>query len=112
MEILYNVLHVGFIVIGIILIFFVMIRKGDSGGLSGAFGGVGGDTAFGVKAQKHLDKVITYISAVFILCAIFLNLPVLRNHNKSGDLEVNTPSGQEKPVEEAPAAPEGSRPGN
>lgn len=68
---------------GIILILLILIRKGESGGLSSAFGGAGGGDILGVRAQKQLDKVITYIAVFFIAAAILLNTPAVRHHGKS-----------------------------
>lgn len=67
---------------GIVLILLILIRKGESGGLSSAFGGAGGSDLLGVRAQKQLDKLITYVAAFFIASAVMLNMPNIRNHGK------------------------------
>ena len=69
---MYTALQVIITLIGIVMIILIMLRKGESGGLSSAFGGAG-DTAFGVKSQKQLDKVITYVAIAFISAAILMN---------------------------------------
>lgn len=85
MSTIYGILQFLFLISGIILIFLIMLRKGEGGGLSGAFGGMGGDTAFGVKTQKQLDKIITYLAIVFVIVAIVLNTPKFRKHSTLKD---------------------------
>lgn len=78
-----KLIEVAFVISGILLVILILLRKQESYGLSSAFGGVGGDTAFGVKTQKQLDKVITYASIFFILVAIMLSLPAIRPKSTS-----------------------------
>jgi len=99
MATLYTILQLGFILCGILMVVLVLLRKGDMGGLSGAFGGLGGDTAFGVKTQKQLDKIITYVSIFFIVSAILLSTPKFRQAGKDA-VQVEPPV-----TKEAPAAP-------
>ncbi len=98
MEIFKYILQVGFGLSGIILIVLVLMRKSEVGGLSSAFGGMG-DTAFGVKTQKQLDKVITYISIFFFVVAVLLNTSKFRH------IDTTTPTPPTPPVKEAPAVP-------
>ncbi len=79
MGIFYSIFLFAFCASGLALIILVLLRKSDVGGLSGAFGGMG-DTAFGVKTQKHLDKIITWVAIFFFFTAILLNLPKFRPH--------------------------------
>lgn len=85
---------------GIVLILLILMRKGESGGLSSAFGGAGGSDLLGVRAQKQLDKLITYIAAFFIASAVMLNMPGIRNHGKQiiddQKVEESTPKGTEE----------------
>jgi preprotein translocase subunit SecG len=87
MATLYSILQIALIVFGILLTILVMCRKGEVGGLSGAFGGLGGDTAFGVKAQKQLDKIITYIAILFLVIVILMNTPMFRNAGRNISVE-------------------------
>lgn len=82
MATLYTILQLLFVLSGILLVVLVLLRKGEVAGLSGAFGGMGGDTAFGVKTQKQLDKVITYVSVFFMVVAIILSTPKFRKVSK------------------------------
>lgn len=85
------------------MIVLILLRKGEVMGLSGAFGGAGGETAFGVKTQKQLDKVITYVSVVFIVSAILLSTPKFRQAGKDAT-HVEPPVTKEAPA--APGTPE------
>jgi len=48
---------------GFLLMFIVLLQRGRGGGLAGAFGGLGGQSAFGTKAGDVFTK-ITIIRAV------------------------------------------------
>jgi preprotein translocase subunit SecG len=52
------------------LILLVLVQRGRGGGLAGAFGGMGGQSAFGTKAGDLFTR-ITIVTATFwiILCA-------------------------------------------
>jgi len=56
-----------------ILILLVLIQKGRGGGLSSAFGGAGGNTAFGAKTGDVLTWATSVVFAVFIILAMVLN---------------------------------------
>jgi len=47
----------------VLLVLLVLIQKGRGGGLSGAFGGAGGNTAFGAKT----GDVLTWVTSAFFL---------------------------------------------
>ena len=57
------------------LILLVLIQRGRGGGLAGAFGGLGGQSAFGTKAGDLFTR-ITIVTAAFwiILCAASVKL--------------------------------------
>ena len=114
MGTLHSIIQALFVLSGIILVILILLRKSDVSGLSGAFGGVGGDTAFGVKTQKQLDKIITYISIFFMVSAVMLNMPALRVKGQSSPTDTpapieqpQTPKTPQTPVEQpqTPQAP-------
>lgn len=84
-------LYIVFAFVTLLLLFFVLLRKGEGGGLSGAFAGIGGETAFGVKAAKQVDKIITWLAAIFLLLAVLLSIPAVR---PGGDIPASS-SGEE-----------------
>lgn len=55
---------------GLFLIGLVLLQRGRGGGLAGAFGGMGGQSAFGTKAGDVFTKItIVVASAWILLCA-------------------------------------------
>ncbi len=56
------------------MILLVLIQKGRGGGLSGAFGGGGGNTAFGAKTGDVLTWATSIVFALFVILAVILNL--------------------------------------
>ncbi|MDR1957498.1 MAG: preprotein translocase subunit SecG [Planctomycetaceae bacterium] len=67
------------------LILLILIQRGKGGGLAGAFGGMGGQSAFGTKAGDtfmRITIVCSIIWFVFCLAAAFWVAP--RKNVKSG----------------------------
>jgi preprotein translocase subunit SecG len=56
----------------IFLICLILIQRGKGGGLAGAFGGVGGSSAFGTKAGDTFTKITVVTAAVWMLIAMLL----------------------------------------
>ena len=52
----------------------MLIQKGRGGGLASAFGGAGGNTAFGSKTGDVLTWVTAVIFGIFLVLAVTLNL--------------------------------------
>src|SRR5687767_5656731 len=63
-----------FILVCLILILLILIQKGRGGGLASAFGGAGGNTAFGSKTGDVLTWATSIVFGVFLLLAVALNL--------------------------------------
>jgi len=62
-----------FVIICVLLILVVLLQKGRGGGLAGAFGGVGGHSAFGAKTGDVFTWVTVGLTALFIIVAIIGN---------------------------------------
>lgn len=59
----------------IFLILLVLIQRGRGGGLAGAFGGLGGQSAFGTKAGDLFTRITIGVAAFWIvLCAVSVKL--------------------------------------
>ena len=71
MTTLLTVLH---ILTCIGLIGLVLIQPGREDGMAGAFGGMGGSVAFGVKTLDVLWKITVGFAAVFMLTALALTV--------------------------------------
>src|SRR3954464_5216883 len=88
-----------FAFVAIVLILLVLIQKGRGGGLSSAFGGAGGNTAFGSKTGDVLTWATSIVFGVFLLLAVALNLLAdARNHRAN--------AAQANAVETGAAAPQ------
>src|SRR5437899_11464659 len=62
------------LIVGIFLILLILIQKGRGGGLASAFGGAGGNTAFGSKTGDVLTWATSVVFGIFLVLAITLNL--------------------------------------
>ena len=60
----------------------MLIQRGKGGGLAGAFGGMGGSSAFGTKA----GDVFTRVTMITALVWILLNLILVVLYNRGNDL--------------------------
>ena len=85
------------------LIVLVLIQRGKGGGLAGAFGGLGGQSAFGTKAGDLFTKITIGVAfAWIVLCMITV---AVLSGSKEGTLNSALGSAaQEKPGVSAPAS--------
>jgi preprotein translocase subunit SecG len=60
------------ILTSLFLVFLILIQRGKGGGLAGAFGGVGGSSAFGTKAGDTFTRVTVITASIWILMAMLL----------------------------------------
>jgi preprotein translocase subunit SecG len=96
-----------FILICVILILLILIQKGRGGGLASAFGGAGGQTAFGSKTGDVLTWATSVVFAVFVVFAVLLNLignhiDAKRNGSVAAAITANAPTA---PVNPGPSVP-------
>ena len=61
------------VMVSLLLIGLVLLQKNRGSGLSGAFGGVGGHTAFGTKTGDFLTWVTVGLAFVFLLMSVVAN---------------------------------------
>ncbi len=71
-------LNVLIVVCSVFLICLVLIQRGKGGGLAGAFGGMGGSSAFGTKAGDVFTWTTVVTACVWFLIA--MRLVTLTNH--------------------------------
>jgi len=71
-----------FIIVCLFMVLLVLIQKGRGGGLASAFGGAGGNTAFGSKTGDVLTWATSVVFGIFLVLAITLNLLANNYHNK------------------------------
>jgi protein translocase SecG subunit len=66
-------LVVVFIIVSILLIVLVLLQKGRGGGLASAFGGAGGQSAFGSKTGDAFTKITIGFVAIFLVLAVVVS---------------------------------------
>jgi preprotein translocase subunit SecG len=84
------------LITGIFLILLVLVQRGRGGGLAGAFGGMGGQSAFGSKAGDTFTRITIVVAAIWILlCVATVKLVDMNQNVLDGDLG----SSAERPTE-------------
>lgn len=89
LSILFGILS---FVLSAFLILLVLVQRGRGGGLSGALGGMGGQSAFGTKAGDLFTRITIVAASVWILLCITIIL-VMNPQSSSG--RSAGPSGRE-----------------
>jgi preprotein translocase subunit SecG len=74
------------IVGGLLLIPLILIQRGKGGGLAGAFGGVGGSSAFGSRAGDLFTRITIGVAAVWIIL-IMIQVKVIQNTERGRENE-------------------------
>jgi preprotein translocase subunit SecG len=82
------------ILVSLFLICLILIQRGKGGGLAGAFGGVGGSSAFGTKAGDTFTRITVVTASVWILMAMLL--VVLTSRRPASGWGPETPSSVSK----------------
>ncbi|GIW71940.1 MAG: hypothetical protein KatS3mg102_1482 [Planctomycetota bacterium] len=94
-------LWIAFIFVSILLLGVILLQRGDVGGIGAAFGGGGGETAFGVKADVTWRRTTAVLGALFMLLAMAIGILTTRQRG-------HTVAGEPAPAPaEAPAVPGG-----
>jgi preprotein translocase subunit SecG len=69
-EIISFLLWLVLLLLPIFLILLVLIQRGKGGGLAGAFGGLGGQSAFGTKAGDLFTRITIGVAAFWIILCV------------------------------------------
>ncbi len=72
MDFLIGILNVLIVLGSLFLVCIILIQRGKGGGLAGAFGGVGGSSAFGTKAGDVFTRITIGVAIGWILTAMLL----------------------------------------
>jgi preprotein translocase subunit SecG len=96
------------------VIILVLLQKGKGGGLAGALGGMGGQSAFGTKAGDLFTKITIGVASVWILvCVVAAPLAPRLTGNPLNVTLISAPNqqtpGQQTP-DQTPPAPAGETP--
>jgi preprotein translocase subunit SecG len=91
------------LVTAVFMIVLVLIQRGKGGGLAGAFGGMGGQSAFGTKAGDLFTKITIVVAVVWVLLCVVAVKTFSRGNAEGGPLGAmgNAPP----PKSAAPAVP-------
>ncbi|MAT15091.1 MAG: preprotein translocase subunit SecG [Planctomyces sp.] len=73
------------ILIGLFLSLVILIQKGRGGGLAGAFGGAGGQSAFGTKAGDVFTKITVVVATIWIVLAAVAGIIITGGAGNLGD---------------------------
>jgi len=81
-SILLGVFNTIIVLLCLCLIAIILIQRGKGGGLAGAFGGVGGSSAFGTKAGDVFTRLTVGIAIAWILLSMLM-VVLTNRHNES-----------------------------
>jgi preprotein translocase subunit SecG len=93
--------NVALIVIALFLILLVLIQRGRGGGLAGAFGGAGGQSAFGSKAGDAFTRFTIYLAAVWILL-LMIEIKLVQGSITEAQRQVTRVESDAPPTNDAP----------
>ena len=94
--------------ISLFLILIILVQRGRGGGLTGALGGMGGQSAFGTKAGDTFTRVTVAVATVWILMAI-LSVKLLGGGSGGGPLgNANAVAPSAPPVTTNPSGDSGA----
>src|SRR5215213_6084422 len=96
-----------FIFVCFCMIMLILIQKGRGGGLASAFGGAGGNTAFGSKTGDVLTWATSIVFGIFLVLSVTTNLVGNKVHAKkttpAGALPAGAATGAGIPQSNQPA---------
>jgi preprotein translocase subunit SecG len=89
----------------------VLIQRGKGGGLAGAFGGMGGQSAFGTKAGDLFTKITIGVATFWIvLCLVAVKVLGIGT-SEAIDSALGGDAPSQKPAVSAPVSPDKQAPG-
>src|ERR1044071_2543032 len=74
--------------LSVFLILVILVQRGRGGGLTGALGGMGGQSAFGTKAGDLFTRITIIVAAIWILLSM-ASLKVLNEQGNTGGLRAS-----------------------
>ena len=93
--------------LALFLILLILVQRGKGGGLAGAFGGMGGQSAFGTKAGDTFTRITIGVAFVWIiLCLLSVRMLGTRQSQLNlGDPSVPSEGIEARPSDEGTDAP-------
>jgi preprotein translocase subunit SecG len=71
--------------LSLFLILVILVQRGRGGGLTGALGGMGGQSAFGTKAGDLFTRITIVVAAIWVLLSM-ASLKVLNQYSGTANL--------------------------
>ncbi len=105
MGFIQSLLYILIVISSLFLILLVLIQRGKGGGLAGAFGGMGGSSAFGTKAGDVFTRVTIVTASVWMLLLMLLVLLENNFPRQSGAAGVQVETSKTDNVPPPPGAP-------
>ena len=100
-----------------VLIVLVLVQRGKGGGLAGAFGGMGGQSAFGTKAGDLFTKITIGVATFWIiLCIVIVKVlgvgggALSQEMGGAADTKPGVTAPADKQPGKQPAGPQGAAP--
>jgi preprotein translocase subunit SecG len=94
--------------LSVFLILVILVQRGRGGGLTGALGGMGGQSAFGTKAGDLFTRITIVVAAIWVLLSMAA-LKVLNEQGSTGGLRASEralpPPAAKAPADSTKAAP-------
>ena len=85
-DVILAILNFVIVLLTLFLIGIILIQRGKGGGLAGAFGGMGGSSAFGTKTGDVFTKITVGVAIAWILLSMLMVvLTNRRNGSALGD---------------------------
>ena len=84
--------------LSVFLVLVILVQRGRGGGLTGALGGMGGQSAFGTKAGDLFTRITIIVAAIWVVLSM-ASLKVLNNYASTGGL---SPAERGRPTNTAP----------
>jgi len=84
--------------LSVFLVLVILVQRGRGGGLTGALGGMGGQSAFGTKAGDLFTRITIVVAAIWVVLSM-ASLKVLNNYASTGGL---SPAERGRPTTTAP----------
>ncbi|MFI5454162.1 MAG: preprotein translocase subunit SecG [Isosphaerales bacterium] len=83
MDILLGFLNVVIVILTVFLVGIILIQRGKGGGLAGAFGGMGGSSAFGTRTGDVFTKITVGVAIAWILLSMLMVVLTNRRHSSA-----------------------------
>src|SRR6266403_1361838 len=71
--------------LSIFMVLVILVQRGRGGGLTGALGGMGGQSAFGTKAGDLFTRITIVVAAIWVLLSM-ASIKILNQQSQTGGL--------------------------